>query len=585
MLRRRIPDLPSMLALLEVYVVFLALGAAVLVVLRWWLRYRDPFNEKGTRSYSTRLRRHFAGRRTTARKGNFREPALTLVLAWAKQAARRHPVASLISAVTLARLAVAAIAPLTPQEAYYWTWSRFPDWSYFDHPPLVSYGIGVITHFLGQTAFGVKSAAVLWSLGWNLLWAGLMSDMFNDRRVVFWSLAALNLTLLYELYGIGSTPDGPLLFGWIGAIWAVWRASHTDRGSWWYVAGAFLGWACLGKYAGVLLIPVVGLYLLTVPAQRRWLKRPQPYAALLIAALMFSPVIIWNAQHDWASLAFQSTRRLGEMGGFKPRFFVLLVITQFLLLTPYLFSLSLGAVWRARRAWTTRRIEPQKWLLLLSALVPMIVFVAASFRTNAKNNWLIPAWWSLVILGMHHALATPGNGRWKIWGLASSALLLGTSVGLFAFPNLPLPGDLNIWSGWRTAAERVDAAVANERAQGHRAFVFSPNYKISSLLWFHRPSQERTYAQDIFGRPALQYDYFPRTDDLTGATGFLVLSDQAQSALDVNAVRPLFETLERVDVVEAGALGRTTRRIEVWRGRGYRGRPKPELNAAREAGP
>lgn len=582
---RRIPDLVSMLELLEIYIVFLALGAAALVVVRWWWRHRDPFNEEETQSYSVRLQRHFTGRRTLARKSTLHEPVLTAAFARTMQAARRHPVAGLIAGTTVARLAVAAIAPLTPQEAYYWTWSRFPDWSYFDHPPLASYGIREATHLLGQSSFGIKSAAVAWSLGWNLLWAGLMSDMFNDRRVTFWSLLALNLTLLYELYGVGSTPDGPLLFGWIGVIWAVWRAARTGEGKWWYVAGVFLGWACLGKYAGVLLIPVVGLYLLTVPAQRRWLKRPQPYAALLIAALMFSPVIIWNAQHDWVSVAFQSTRRLGEMGGFKPRFFALLLITQFLLLTPYLFSLSLGAVWRARRAWTTRRIESQQWLLLLSALIPMTVFVAASFRTNAKNNWLIPAWWSLVILGMHHALTTPSNRRWKIWGLASSALLLGASVGLFAFPNLPLPGDLNIRSGWGTAAERVDAAVANERAQGHRAFVFSPNYKISSLLWFHRPSQERTYAQDIFGRPALQYDYFPRTDDLTGATGFLVLSDQAQSALDVNAVRPLFETMERVDVVEAGALDRTTRRIEVWRGRGYRGRPKPELNAAQEANP
>lgn len=581
----RVPDPASVLALLEVYIVFLALGAIVLVVVRWWLRHRDPFNEKGTRSYSTRLQRHFTGRRTTARKGNFRESPLTIALARLKQAARHHPVAWLIAAATLARLALAAITPLTPQEAYYWTWSRFPDWSYFDHPPLASYGIGLTTRLLGQTAFGVKIAAVIWSLGWNLLWARLALDMFNDRRVVFWSLAALNLTLLYELYGVGSTPDGPMLFGWIGAIWAVWRASHTERGGWWYVAGVFLGWACLGKYAGVLLIPVVGLYLLTVPPQRRWLKRPEPYAALVIAALMFLPVIIWNARHDWASLAFQSTRRLGEMGGFKPRFFALLVVTQFLLLTPYLFSLALGALWRARRVWTTRQIEPQHWLLLLSALVPLLVFVAASFRTNAKNNWLIPAWWSLIILGMHHVLATAGNSRWRIAGLASSALLLAAAIGVFVFPNLPLPGDLNIWSGWRTAAQQVDQQVAAERAQGRRAFVFSPNYKISSLLWFHRPSQERTYAQDIFSRPALQYDYFPRTEALTGATGFLVLSDQAQSAQDVSAARSLFKTLERVGVVEAGALGRTTRRIEIWRGGGYRGPASPNLDRSQDSSP
>lgn len=490
------------------------------------------------------------------------------------QSARHHPVAWLIAIATLARLAVAAIAPLTPQEAYYWTWSRFPDWSYFDHPPLVTYGIIVMTALLGQTAFAIKCAAILWSLGSNLLWAGLVQDMFNDRRVTLWSLLALNLTPLYQLYGVGSTPDGPMLFGWIGTLWAVWRASRNNQGHWWYIAGAFLGLACLGKYAGVLLVPVVGLYLLAVPSQRHWMAKPQPYLALLIAATVFSPVVLWNAHHDWASLAFQSTRRLGEMGELKPRFIALLAVTQLLLLTPYLFWVSLCATGRGVRAWITRRqLEPEQWLLLLSALVPLLLFVAASFRTNAKSNWLIPAWWSLIILGVQHALMSPDIWRWRIAGLASSAVLVFASIGLFAFPNLPLPGDLNIWSGWSTAAVRVDAAVAAERAQGRQAFVFSPNYKISSLLWFYRPSQERTYAQEVFGRPALQYDYFPRSEDLNGSTGFLVISDQAQSALDVNALKPLFESLERVDVVEAGAFGRTTRRVEIWRGRGYLGLP------------
>jgi hypothetical protein len=39
---------------------------------------------------------------------------------------------------------------------------RHLDWSYFDHPPLATYSIG---DDLGTTSFGIKAAAVLWSLG------------------------------------------------------------------------------------------------------------------------------------------------------------------------------------------------------------------------------------------------------------------------------------------------------------------------------------------------------------------------------------------------------------------------------------
>ncbi|MES2185049.1 MAG: glycosyltransferase family 39 protein [Pseudomonadota bacterium] len=479
----------------------------------------------------------------------------------------------LIAAFTLLRLVLAATAPLTPEEAYYWTWSRFPDWSYFDHPPLASYLIGATTAVLGSSVFGVKAAAVLWSLGWNLLWHRLVLDMFGDRRLAFWSLLALNLTLLYEVYGFGPTPDGPMLFGWIGTIWAVWRLTQSGDGRWWFLAGAFMGLAWLGKYAGVLLLPVVGLYVLATPALRPWLRRPQPYLAVLLAVLVFSPVLYWNAQHGWVSLAFQSSRRLGEMGGLKPRFFVVLVVGQFLLLTPYVFGLSLAGLWRGLRDAVARRLPPHQLLLLLNALVPLLLFSVVSFRSNAKINWLIPAWWSLAILGMHYGLERAGRGRWRVWGLASSAAIVACAAVVAAIPNLPLPGDLNIWSGWRPAAERVDRLVAAERAQGRTAFVFSPNYKISSLIWFYRPSQERSYAQDILGRKALQYDFFPHTEALAGATGFLVLSDQAQSRLDIDTIRPLFTTLERAEVVEVGSLGKATRRIEIWRGTGYRGRP------------
>lgn len=106
-----------------------------------------------------------------------------------------HPraIAFLIIGFSVLRFALAAIVPLLQQEAYYWTWSRLPDWSYFDHPPLVSFSIALTTAVFGQTAFGIKSAAVLWSIGLNVLWARLILDMFGDRRLVFWSLLALNL--------------------------------------------------------------------------------------------------------------------------------------------------------------------------------------------------------------------------------------------------------------------------------------------------------------------------------------------------------------------------------------------------------
>jgi 4-amino-4-deoxy-L-arabinose transferase-like glycosyltransferase len=487
-----------------------------------------------------------------------------------------HPRAlgALVAAFTAVRLLLAATAPLLPQEAYYWTWSLHLDWSYFDHPPLATYMIALTTSVFGTTVFGIKAASVVWSLGWNLVWARLVLDMYQDRRLAFWSIAALNLTLMFEVFAIGSTPDSPLIFCWSAAIWAVWRATRPGGDRWWWAVGVFVGLSWLSKYSGVLLLPIVFLYLVASPAQRHWLRNPRPYLALALAFAIFAPVLVWNAQNHWVSLAFQSTRRLGEMGGFRPRYLGLLVATQLLMLTPYPFVLVVTTLVRGVRGRLAGLADDRTRLLLLSGAIPVALCLVLGLRSIVKMNWLAPAYWSLIILGVHHVLSLENGLRRLLRGLATSAailLVLGIAVSI---PNLPVPGDLNSWSGWREAAAPVEKALAAEQAAGREAFVFSPNYKISSLIRFHLRGQPRTYAQDIYGVRALQYDHFPLPGDLRGATGILVLSDQDQSGLDLSRLDAWFDRCERVDQVGVTAFGKETRRVEVYRCTNYRGHPR-----------
>lgn len=492
---------------------------------------------------------------------------------WRSIPEARHSIAILIGGVTLLRLLLAAVLPLLPQEAYYWSWSRHLDWSYFDHPPLTTYSIAITTAVFGQTAFAIKAAAVLWSLGWNLMWVRLILDMYADRRLAFWSLAALNLSLLYEAYGVGPTPDAPLLFAWVATIWSVWRLSESGDGRWWFAAGAFMGLSWLGKYAGVLLLPVVLLYLLSSREQRHWLLKPQPYLAVLLAGLIFMPAIYWNSQHAWVSFAFQSSRRLGELGGLKPRYFLGLVASQFLLLTPYLFVMAMAVLGRGARAALAGKLDDRGRLLLLSGAIPIVLFTFISFRSLVKVNWLVPAFWSLVILGVQHLLAREDGQKRLLRGLASSAAVLLIAGVVLTVPNFPLAGDMNNWSGIDRAAARVDQIGGALRAEGTETFVFSPNYKISSLLRFYLPGQPRTYAEDIYGEAALQFDYFPLTTQLKGATGLFV-SDQAWSPLDNERLKSSFDRIELVDVIEAKAFGKVARRIAIYRGINYKGHPR-----------
>jgi len=115
--------------------------------------------------------------------------------------------------------------------------------------------------------------------------------------------------------------------------------------------------------------------------------------------------------------------------------------------------------------------------------------------------------------------------------------------------------------------------------------VFGPNYKISSLMRYYLPGQPRTYAHDIYGDKALQFDYFPLDRDLRGATGILVVSDQDAGDLDLERLKPWFDSVERIDTVEARAFGKVTRRVDIYRCTNYKGHPRHNRVRAATGGP
>ncbi len=470
---------------------------------------------------------------------------------------------------TLFRMFLAAVLPLTPQEAYYWSWSRDLALSYFDHPPLASYSIWLTTSVFGQSIFGIKIAAVLWFLGLNILWAKLIQEMFGNPDQTFWTLLALNASIVFELYGFVITPDTPLIFAWTATFYALWKLIQSDNPKWWFVAGFFMGLAWLGKYSGIMLVPSVFLFILVSKHQRKWLFTPYPYIGALIATLVFSPVLIWNAQHEWISFAFQGARRTAGMGSWKLRFVGELFGSQLFILTPYLFVLVFSMLNRYGRK-IFSDMEDKILLLVSSGLVTSVFFIAVSFRSLVKMNWLAPAYWSFIILGIYFLFQTPQRLRRMKIGIYSSLAFLGLGISVVAVPDVPL-GEGNTWSGWKMAASEVAAIRDSLKLQGDDSFIFSTNYKASSLLKFYLPDHPRTYAQDIIGRKALQFDIWTKTESLAGKTGILVVDDRREYRFKRKRIEPYFTDVIKVKTIKIENFGQIVRKIDIYLCTGYQG--------------
>ena len=220
----------------------------------------------------------------------------------------------LILVATALRLVVAACFGPGNDEAYHDLFAQHPDWSYFDHPPMLA-----LVESAGLALVGFHASVFALRLGIVILFAGstwLMARLTARHYgpAAGWIAAfALNATAYYGVAAATfALPDGPLVFFWLLTLDRLLVALEEPArvGPWAWVGLAW-GGATLSKYQAVFLPVATLAYLAFEPAARHWLRRPGPYLAFALGLLVFAPVIFWNAHHGWASFAFQGGRALG----------------------------------------------------------------------------------------------------------------------------------------------------------------------------------------------------------------------------------------------------------------------------------
>jgi len=223
-----------------------------------------------------------------------------------------------ILALVALRLAAAAWTPLTFDEAYYWMWSKHLAGGYYDHPPMVALVIRLGTMLAGDTELGVRLVSILLAL--PMSWAIYETTwvLFGGRRVAATAAILLNVTLMAAVGTMIVTPDAPLLVASSFVLFGLAKVLESGRGAWWLAAGAAVGAALLSKYTALFFGPAILIWLVSVPKLRRWLISPWPYLGGLVSLLIFSPVVLWNADHHWVSFIKQMGR--ARIEDFRPVF-------------------------------------------------------------------------------------------------------------------------------------------------------------------------------------------------------------------------------------------------------------------------
>jgi hypothetical protein len=342
---------------------------------------------------------------------------------------RFSPIVRLITATTLIRFLFAATTGLGVDESYMVTAGRVLSLGYFDHPPASWWLSWGAAHLFGTEApWAVRLPFVLlFALSQSLIWR--ITCLVASRRAAFWAVVALNLSPVFGVTtGTWVLPDGPLDAALLGAVLCLLRAlPATGRGAWgwWTLTGLCAGLALFSKYSAALTIGGAFLYLLTSRLHRHWLARPEPYFAAIVALAIFSPVLVWNATHGWASFAFQSDRAAGLR--FRPLMPLETLGGEALFVLPWVWLPMMIVLVRGFGhdvIWSRR-------VLTSLAAPPIVVFALISAWSSQRvlYHWAAPGYLMLFpVLG--DEIASHLHRAWVRRLLANSAILVLASMAL-----------------------------------------------------------------------------------------------------------------------------------------------------------
>ena len=462
----------------------------------------------------------------------------------------------------LLRLAFMGVINLLPEEAYYWAYAQHLDIGYLDHPPMVAWLIWFGTHLLGNREIGVRLPAFLSWLITSFFMYRLGRNLFG-KTAGFVSLLFIAALPMYFGFGFFMTPDAPLCAAWAGYLYFLERALVNRQSKAWVGVAVCFGLGMLSKYTIALLVPATVLFILLDKESRRWLRRPEPYLALVLALLLFSPVILWNAMNDWASFVFQGARR---WSGTPKISLHLLIGSVFVILTPVGVIGGIEAlIPRGLKTSLFRRETGpnRQWLFsILLTVIPLSVFILHSLRHAPKLNWTAPIWLALLpLMGFNlfaearHSIAHRMEQFCaKAWRPTMVLLLLFYGGALYylytGLPGLSPIKAMKLPVAWREMGKEVQTLKQQVRTEtgNDPVIVGLGAYFISSELSFYLPGGNipgHVSGRHLFGKRSLMWSRWVPISAVKGKTVMIIDFEPVQLS-----ARPLEDHFERLGPVD-----------------------------------
>lgn len=466
---------------------------------------------------------------------------------------------------------------LSEDEAYQWLWSKHPALSYYSKPPLIAYAQLLGTSIWGDTTFGVRFLSPLISAIMSFILLRFMTQLANARLGLCLVLAATT-TPLFAVGGILMTIDPWSVLFWTAAMISGWRAVKEDSTRWWLWTGLWMGLGFLSKYTSLFQWLCWAVYFALSPSGRRQLKRPGLYYALGINLLMATPVLLWNAQHEWITVTHVASDG-GLQKDFQP---TLRYIREFIPIEIFLLNpvFSLATLWAAVAFWRQKPRDERLVYLFCMGAPELISYTLLSIHSRVLPNWIVPS-----VVPLFACAAIYWDKKWRAgFKPARIALMAGLFIGalvvvLMHHPNIvtkvthlqvpPRFNPLRRVQGWKETAQMVDEARKHLLSEGKPVFIIGDHYGITSQFTFYIPEAKAcatktplVYYQSS-DHPENQFYFWPGYKDRKGQNAIYVAYNDEVAPAPARLVKE-FASVTDLGIHEVLFNGKVWRRLQLF---------------------
>jgi dolichol-phosphate mannosyltransferase len=492
---------------------------------------------------------------------------------------------------TCIKLWVGSAIGLGDDEAYYWEWGQHPALSYLDHPPMVAWVGGLTTAVLGETEFGFRIGAVLSSAAFILLMYLLAFALFKKHSIAFVSVIIVSVAPVFAAGAFMMLPDAFLALGWILSVYLFYQATHSRQKRWWYLLGISFGFGLLSKYNMVVFPLSVLTFLVLSKEHRILLLRKEPWIALLIGLVLFLPVIIWNAEQGFPSLAFHLVERNTRTLTWDP--FLMWLGGQLGYISPILW---IGAIYSIVIAWKKSRLitivsngyshgSKDSWLFIFAFSMPYVLFfsLVCSLSPTSKPHWPMMGY-VLAFIGLAALIENSRRlhaGRWIYsWGVVGIVVGLLLTIALHVqslypvyVPKKPTHDTTNELYGWPQTAQAISSEYNALKDEGKPVVVIAPKYQLASQIAFYTAEHISCIS---LSNGTDQYDFWHRgkMDSSRIGCNALFLADNRYN-YDPRAIME-FDSIITLPEIHTMRAGRKIRDFYLYRCMGFRGMIKPK---------